>query len=381
MKVCIITGHFPVKTQTFIVRQAIALKADVITTNLNDQDLDKFDLSNIKIHEVKDKFSVIRKKQQALFYRIMGKQYFRWSKNQLKLAEDIVFKNNYDFIIGVFGEHGINASIISNKLNIPYAIQFLGVDGSKWLRNKDYLKYIIPAINSSLFSVALSKDMKKDIDACGAVDDKLIVHNIGVPTNLFKQITLKKETFCKFVAMGRMVEKKSPFCSLKSFEICADKNPNVSFEFIGDGTLFESVKAYVENSRHKSKIKLHGYINNKDFEQIVKKCHVFVQHSVTSKDGDKEGWPVAIAEACSYGLPIISTKHSGIKEQVIPGYNGYLVEEYDIDEMANYMIELSSDFEKCEEYGNNSRTLIEEKGDLNKQIMLLRRMIDLKSRE
>jgi glycosyltransferase involved in cell wall biosynthesis len=40
-----------------------------------------------------------------------------------------------------------------------------------------------------------------------------------------------------------------------------------------------------------------------------------------------EGQPISIVEALAYGLPVIATRYRGIPEQVIDGYNGFLLEE------------------------------------------------------
>src|SRR5690606_38663847 len=69
----------------------------------------------------------------------------------------------------------------------------------------------------------------------------------------------------------------------------------------------------------------------------------FVQHSMTAPDGDIEGMPVAILEAASSGLPVVSTYHAGIPEAVLHGQTGFLVEEVDVDGMAAYMVKLATD--------------------------------------
>ena len=68
--------------------------------------------------------------------------------------------------------------------------------------------------------------------------------------------------------------------------------------------------------------------NNKVMYEM-RKSDVFVQHSVTAKNGDQEGAPVAISEAMALGLPVISTKHSGIPCMIKNETTGFLVREHD----------------------------------------------------
>jgi glycosyltransferase involved in cell wall biosynthesis len=72
-------------------------------------------------------------------------------------------------------------------------------------------------------------------------------------------------------------------------------------------------------------------------------ARAFVQHSIRPGDGDSEGTPVAILEAGMSGLPVVSTRHAGIKDVVIHNETGFLVDEGDIDGMAACMLLLARD--------------------------------------
>ena len=81
----------------------------------------------------------------------------------------------------------------------------------------------------------------------------------------------------------------------------------------------------------------------------------FVQHSVTDESGDMEGWPVSLAEAMASGLPIISTRHAGIVDQVTEGVSGFLVDEGEWEQMAVRMIRLVEDAELRVRMGRAAR--------------------------
>jgi len=74
------------------------------------------------------------------------------------------------------------------------------------------------------------------------------------------------------------------------------------------------------------------------------KADIFLQHSVTDPtNGDMEGLPVAILEAMARGLPVVSTRHAGIPEQVVEEQTGILVDEGDVDGMAKGILRLAID--------------------------------------
>jgi colanic acid/amylovoran biosynthesis glycosyltransferase len=72
-------------------------------------------------------------------------------------------------------------------------------------------------------------------------------------------------------------------------------------------------------------------------------ARAFVQHSVTTANGDAEGTPVAVMEAGAAGLPVVSTRHGGISDVVLEGETGSLVDERDVEGMAKHMAALAGD--------------------------------------
>ena len=61
-----------------------------------------------------------------------------------------------------------------------------------------------------------------------------------------------------------------------------------------------------------------------------------------SAEGDREGIPNSLLEAMSYGLPVVSSLHSGIPEVIKHRENGLLVESHDIDSLTSLFVEVIS---------------------------------------
>jgi glycosyltransferase involved in cell wall biosynthesis len=103
---------------------------------------------------------------------------------------------------------------------------------------------------------------------------------------------------------------------------------------------------------------------------------MFVQHSITPSYGDAEGTPVTILEAQAAGLPVVSTLHAGIREAVVHGQTGYLVEERDVEGMAEYMAQLLSDRSACIAMGERARQHIKQNYSMKRHIGILQELID-----
>ena len=81
----------------------------------------------------------------------------------------------------------------------------------------------------------------------------------------------------------------------------------------------------------------------------------YIESSIYAASSRYEGFPLSILEAISCGLPIVSFDcEYGPRELIDDGENGFLVEQNNINELANkicYLIEIKN---KRIEFGRNS---------------------------
>ena len=89
-----------------------------------------------------------------------------------------------------------------------------------------------------------------------------------------------------------------------------------------------------------------------------------------------EGHPWVIVEAMAAGLPIISTDQGAISEAVLNGENGYIVESYRPDQIAERVLFLMRNKDLCEQMGKNSRYLYEKNFTEEQMVKRLSQAID-----
>jgi glycosyltransferase involved in cell wall biosynthesis len=75
----------------------------------------------------------------------------------------------------------------------------------------------------------------------------------------------------------------------------------------------------------------------------------------------REGMPLSILEAMSMGKPVVATNIRGCREEVIDGYNGYLVEPRNAEALAESLAKLIEDTENRACFAKRSRVLAEER--------------------
>ena len=77
-----------------------------------------------------------------------------------------------------------------------------------------------------------------------------------------------------------------------------------------------------------------------------------------------------ISQALATGLPVITTKHSGLPDQVIDGHNGYLVNEGDYEALADKILHFIDHPELWKDLSLNSRSHVQDNYDSGKLIDL-----------
>ena len=70
---------------------------------------------------------------------------------------------------------------------------------------------------------------------------------------------------------------------------------------------------------------------------------------------------LVVTQALATGLPVITTRHSGLPEQVVDGANGFVVPEGDYRALAEAILRVAEHPELLEVFGRAGRKHVEER--------------------
>lgn len=142
------------------------------------------------------------------------------------------------------------------------------------------------------------------------------------------------------LAMGRMGHEKGFDLLLDAFARIANKHPDWQLRIIGDGSERDNLRALAERLGIKSRVEL-GHLTRQP-EIAFRQADLFVLSS------RYEGFPMALLEAMTSGLPVIAFDcQSGPRELIHDGIDGLLVPAEDVDALAASMDGLmNSPFER-----------------------------------
>ena len=159
------------------------------------------------------------------------------------------------------------------------------------------------------------------------------------------------------LAIGRLVAKKDPLGTVAAFLAASEQvREPMRLTMIGDGPLRHRLEETVRVSGASERIRVLGSRPHNEVEALLADSDVFLQHSRRDPaTGDEEGLPVAVLEAMSYGLAIVTTRHGGIPEAIEDGRTGFLVAEGDYDDMAARIVELARHPDLRRDLGERAR--------------------------
>lgn len=152
--------------------------------------------------------------------------------------------------------------------------------------------------------------------------------------------------------VGRMIWPKGIKEFAEASEILKDKHPHIKFLLIGaeENSSPDSVPTELLNQWSKRpNFKWIGY--QEDILTIYGATDLAVLPSYY-KEG---GYPRALTEPMSIGLPVITSDSKDCREPVIEGYNGYRVAIRDSVELSKRIVEIYKDESLRIEFGQNSR--------------------------
>lgn len=186
------------------------------------------------------------------------------------------------------------------------------------------------------------------IDNLGLKKEQVCVlsNPVKFPTQVFQRIITQK---VHFLFLGRIGERKGAFDLIQAFAAIPDEQKrNADLIIAGDGDT-ERAKSLVEELNLDEYITILSWVNEQQRDTLLAKADVFILPSYN------EGLPMALLEAMSWELPVITTPVGGIPEIVIPEQNGLLVKPGEIQDLSIAMQCLINNSDLRQRLGKNAR--------------------------
>jgi colanic acid/amylovoran biosynthesis glycosyltransferase len=391
MRIAVFVSRFPSVSQTFVLNQLVGLidaghEVDIYS-GIPDAGALKRQHEDVARYGLLDRVSywperrsgssrAKRRGQGAAGPRALSRalRVLAWSLRRgvwpAELAKAIVTCDapEYDVVYCHFATVGRYAERLRamGAVTGPLVVVFHGYDISRVLdkRGQGYYRRLLA--NAELL-LPISDFWRERLMSLGADPGRCEVHRMAIDTRLFafRPRRPSADGVMRIVTIARCVEKKGLFDALSAIRELANHHPGrVEYHLVGSGPLRARLEQAVADGDLGEVVTFHGVLSQQSVAALLDEMHVMLAPSVTASDGDMEGIPVALMEAMAVGLPVVTTRHSGIPELVEDGVSGHLVDERDVDGLVERLEGLMAAPDSWVELGRAGRRRVEEDFDV-----------------
>ena len=261
------------------------------------------------------------------------------------------------------GQTGPFAMAGAARARIPFVVSYYGHDVVMYRTRERFETWAwwYTLLRKKVFKraariVALSEHMKRALVAQGCPDDKIAIVRLGVDLARFDRPRVRHDGPLRVLMVGREVDKKGFDDGLHACAALRARGIDCRVMVLGTGgPLLPDLRAL----GGKLDLEVHWPDPSMPTPDAMADADVLLVPSRTAADGDEEGTPTVIVEGSAARLPIVSTMHAGIPEQVVDGETGFLAAERDRLGLAQALEALARDPARRIAMGNAGRSKME----------------------
>ena len=265
-------------------------------------------------------------------YRKLRQGYSSYVCEQLKEV-------NVDIVHSHFATVGWHYQNLATRLEALHVVSFYGMD-------YEHIVHTMPEWKARYDSLFQSADAficegshgASTLKKLGCPEDKISVAKLGVDIALIPFHTREKnENELKLLQVASFREKKGHADCITAFAEALRNYPNMSLTLIGNGDvdLRKKIHGMATQLGISDNVHFLPGIDLALLHETMKSYHVFIQPSRHTLDKDCEGGaPIVLLDAQATGMPIISTLHCDIPDEVVHGKTGILCGESETQKMS-----------------------------------------------
>jgi phosphatidylinositol alpha-1,6-mannosyltransferase len=163
------------------------------------------------------------------------------------------------------------------------------------------------------------------------------------------------------VSVGRLVHRKGQDHLIESMPEILAKVPNAHLLIVGRGPYLEHLAKLVAVNKVENHVSFIGRVQYAELPRFICAGDVFAMPSRSRFAGlEVEGLGIVYLEASACGLPVVAGNSGGAPDAVVEGITGLVVDGTNNTQIADAVITLLTNPQKCKEMGNAGQTWIKE---------------------
>ena len=366
LKVAYIMSRFPKLTETFVLYEMLELQArgvqveiypllrehppvvhqpaEELVREANFRPFISFSVLYAHLHFVlRQPATYVKTLIEVLWGTLGSMRYFAgavvYFPKAVRFAYEMAQKR-VDHIHAHFANHpALVAFIIHRLTGIPFSFT---AHGSDLHVDRHMLDRKVAAAEHVISVSQYNKELI--VAECGEpYREKIHVIHCGVDPKTFTVQTRHCTSPQHIICVASFHEVKGHKYLIEACRILKTRGVDFVCSLVGDGPLRGMIEAQIEESDLHDHIELHGNLPSRVVAALVSRADVMALTSVPTRDGRREGIPVALMEGMASGLPVVASDLGGIPELVESGCSGILVPPRDSGAIANALEKLAKD--------------------------------------
>lgn len=180
--------------------------------------------------------------------------------------------------------------------------------------------------------VTISESSKSEILASLHVgkNPRIDIVNPGVDLDFYHR-TLKKTTYPSFLYLGRLKPYKNIGVAIRAFAQVYKTHRTAKLTIAGEGESLANLKALSVELGMERSVKFAGKVTEEE------KVKLYSTHWAAIQPSSFEGWGLTVIEANACGTPVIASNVYGLRDSVVDGKTGLLVQPRNVLAFAGAM--------------------------------------------
>jgi glycosyltransferase involved in cell wall biosynthesis len=262
-------------------------------------------------------------------------------------------------------------------LGLPLLVTFHGFDTSSLpATDASYCRALPRLFGRAAGIVAVSETVRERLVRLGCPEDGLHVVPMGVPLGPPRPHPIRDEV--RAITVARLHPVKGVPDLIDAVVKARALGARLSLDIVGDGPERAEVEKRMGGAG--GAVRLHGTLPPSRVAELLDAADLFVLNSRTTPEGDAEGLPVSLLEAMEASLPVVATRHGGIRDAVEHEKTGLLVPERDTEALAGALARAAADGALRARLGAAGRARVEREFDALRCAARLRELYDRAAR-
>lgn len=208
---------------------------------------------------------------------------------------------------------------------------------------------------------------------------KTLVHEIyhGINLQTFAPVTRTRQGHAALIlSVGRLVPKKGFLILLEALHQLHERGLKFQCHIIGAGPQEIIIQERITELGLTGQVRLMGKMPQTELRRAYATADIMALACQVTADGDRDGIPNVLVEAMASGIPVVSTRISGIPELIENGVNGLLVPEKEPQALAEALEQLILKPEMAESLALAGSRVVEQKFDVNVNAQRVARLFE-----